>query len=336
MGDYKSDEKFVTQYVEQGKQEKALSLLSEMISTAVAAKDFPSAEAFRDRIYEIDSMALTTIVRVNELIDSAKVDEIDDAHKDIWEKLYSGLTDEETYALYNSLEKKSYDSEQIISKQGSTSQYLFFVDKGELKLTCQVKDKHLFLKNIKAGYIAGEDVFFSTSVCTTTLASATATDLHSLHKDKLKKWKTEFPQLENKLKNFCFSPDQHTDFHKKKSINRREDERSKIEGAVDFKILKSSGEPIEKSYRGDLSDISKTGISFFIKSQNRESINMLLGRKLSLSFRMKTDKTHKQIVTEVKVLAVTFHPLVSPSANDYSIHLTCDHDITEDVSSAAS
>ncbi len=195
MNDYKDKKALVDKYATQNKLQEAINLLYEMVCSAVQAKDFESAETFRDQIYDIDSMALVAIVKANELIDNSKRKGIDKAHKEVWHKLYSRLTEEEANAVYYALEEKTYDSYKIILKQGELNPYLFFIDSGVLTLSCNIKGKVLFIKNIKGGHIAGEDTFFSASICTNILSSDTLTNLHCLHKKNIAKWKTKFPMM---------------------------------------------------------------------------------------------------------------------------------------------
>ena len=331
MSDYKDKEALVNQYAAQNKLQDAINLLYEMICSAVQAKDFERAEAFRDLIYDIDSMALVAIVKANELIENSKRKGIDKAHKEVWHKLYSRLTDEEATAIFYALEEKTYDSYKIILKQGEANPYLFFVDSGLLTVSCNIKGKVLFIKNIKGGHIAGEDTFFSASICTNILSSDTVTNLHCLHKKNITKWKTKFPRLESKLKDFCYSPEQHCDVFKNSKRDRRVHKRMAIDGSINFNVLKPSGDPIEKTFRGKLSDISKGGISFFIKTGQEETANLLLGKKLRLLIKDEGDILGRGLDQNGIVMAVQFHPLMSPSANDYSIHMKYDKDLTNEI-----
>jgi hypothetical protein len=138
--------------------------------------------------------------------------------------------------------------------------------------------------------------------------------------DVLKKWKKGLPALESKLYNYCIKNDLVKKELEGKSIERRSDKRVTLSGSVMFQILDNAGKPMGKGYKGDLSDLSAGGISFNIKSSKKETIRMLLGRRLKIRFNlpMKHNTYHRveQLMTVIAAQPQVF--------DDYSIHLKFD------------
>ena len=56
------------QYLRAEQTDKAVQLLYQMAVDSARNKDFERAEELRDRLYEVDSMAISVIVKLNEII----------------------------------------------------------------------------------------------------------------------------------------------------------------------------------------------------------------------------------------------------------------------------
>ena len=61
MGDLSEHEKLIEQYLREDNTEAAVQLLSELIIKSAKENNFEQAEALRDRLFEVDSMALRVI-----------------------------------------------------------------------------------------------------------------------------------------------------------------------------------------------------------------------------------------------------------------------------------
>lgn len=138
--------------------------------------------------------------------------------------------------------------------------------------------------------------------------------------DVLKKWKNDVPALESKLYDYSTKNDLVKKELEGKSIERRSDKRVNLAGTVMFQLLDKTGKPMGKGYKGELSDLSAGGISFIIKSSKKETVRMLLGRRLKISFKlpMKHNAYHniEQLMTVIAAQPQVF--------DDYSIHLKFD------------
>ena len=281
MEDVVSQEKLLKKYIKEEKKAPAVKLLFELIVKHARANHFSKADALRNKLFEVDSMALTEIVKSAEIIENAKIAAIDQAHRQVWSDLYLKLTKEETIALYYGMKKASYEAEQIIFRQDEMNSNLYFINTGEIKMFYH-KDKHgIFLKTLGPGDIAGDDTFFANSTCTTTITTHSAVKLNYLEKAVLQKWRSEAPNLANKLRGFCAQRESIKDLLHKKELERRVHPRYALSGNALIRIMDRPG---IKGFKGDLSDISTNGIAV-IMNTSPESAELLLGCRLNIKFR---------------------------------------------------
>ena len=89
MDDLSEHEKLIEQYLSEDNQEAAVQLLSELIIKLAKNRNFEQAEAMRDRLFEVDSMAVNEIVKTGEIIETEKNNAIDKAHLDTWSEFYA-------------------------------------------------------------------------------------------------------------------------------------------------------------------------------------------------------------------------------------------------------
>jgi hypothetical protein len=86
--EYSYQIRLVDQHVEKNDTGAATKLLFDMIVKYSKEKDFEKADTLRDRLMEVNPMALTEIVKAGEIIDEAKSASIDQAHLETWAALY--------------------------------------------------------------------------------------------------------------------------------------------------------------------------------------------------------------------------------------------------------
>ncbi len=309
----------IDQLVKQNHIESAVALLSGLIEKYAKQKDFASAEILKEKLFEVDPMALTEIIKSAEIIEQAKSDFMVQDHLDIWRNLYETLSTEESNALIDAMKEGAYDVDQAIAKQGEINPNLYFVNHGQLKIVYRQKDKEIFLKNLGPGDIAGEESFFSNTVCTTSIVTLSPVKLNVLEKEILTNWDGKFPGLKSKLEKFCLGFEKIQDLLKKKGMDRRSQKRVKISGKALFQLLAASGDPIGNVFKGDLADISAGGLSFMIQTSKEKIGRTLLGRKLNVKFSILAGEFQHKIDKNVTVIGVHYRIL-----NDYSIHMKFD------------
>ena len=185
MSEFTHDDERVDAYVSAGDADAAVKLLFEMIVKNARAKNFPKAEALRNKLFEINDMALTEIIRSGEIIEEEKAGAIDQNHLEVWSKLYSTLTTEEANALYYNLEEKNYGAHVTLFEEGKPNKRLLFINQGQLKMVYTAGEKETLLKTLGQGKLAGDDTFFALTHCTTSLITLSRARLHVLEEKTL-------------------------------------------------------------------------------------------------------------------------------------------------------
>lgn len=319
-------EKMVSQHIAKGDTNAAVKLLFKMIVQTAREKNFTKAENLRERMLEVDPMALDEIISSAEIIEEEKSQALDPIHMQIWAKLYDVLDTEEKNELYYSLKDSVLGINKTVFSQGQLNPNLYFINQGQLKMIYQDKAGDVLLYTLGPGQLAGQENFFSNTVCTTSLVSLSNVNLKYLEKDALLKWKKEFPALEQKLFDFCSVFPNATALLQSKKMDRRALKRVKISGKGLFKLLNRAGEPIGKTFKGALSDISVGGLSFEIRISKEESARLLLGRRLSIALNF--TRTAPNIKIDQSGIIVGIYPF---PFEDYSIHVKFDKRLDKSV-----
>lgn len=319
MSDISEEEKQINEYLQKNNTQAAVQLLFELVAKNAREKKFARAEALRDRIFQVDSMALTEIVKSGETIEAEKNDAIDREHLELWSDLYGKLTPEETNALYYTMKPVKYPPNHMVFRQGEICSRLLFVDEGRLKMFYRQADKAILLKVLHAGDIAGEDDFFFSDVfCTTSLITDSKVKIRVLDKEELEKMREKTPGLESKLNDYCLQLESINDLLKAKKLERRVQRRVNVPGKALVQIVDRKNQPLAKPFKGELLDISSSGVAFIIKTTEKSS-RLLLGRKLNMQFgfaELSSDIEADRIGT---VVAVNCEPF-----NEYIIHVEFD------------
>ena len=134
MGDVTKHQQMIEQYLQEDEIEAAVQLLVKLIVKNAREHNFIQAEGLRDRLIEVDHMAVNEIVKTGEVIETEKGHAIDKGHLAIWADLYEGLTAEETNALFYGMKQAKHPANHMIYKQGEMRSRLFFIDEGRLKI----------------------------------------------------------------------------------------------------------------------------------------------------------------------------------------------------------
>ncbi len=300
MEDFSAQEKLVETYLEDNKKEQAIALLFDLIAQCAQARDFAKAESLRERLFEVDSMALDEIVESAEIIENAKISAMNEAHMETWSHLYKHLTKEESIALYYGMQSAVYEPEQIIFRQGELNSNLYFINAGQVKLFYH-KDKHaILLKTLGSGDLTGEDTFFTNSTCTTSVMAHSTVKLNFIDKAVLQKWQANTPNLANKLQDYCTGLEPITDLLQKKELERRTHPRYAIAGSAAIQILDQQD---SKTFKADLSDISASGVSF-IMNTSPAAAESLLGCRLTLKCSLRGSFPEISIDQEGRIVGV--------------------------------
>jgi len=322
-------EKLVSQHIANGDTNAAVKLLFKMIVQYAEEKNFIKAEQLRERMLEVDPMALDEIISSAEIIEEGKSQSLDPIHMQIWSKLYDMLDTEEKNELFYSMQDSVLGINKAVFSQGKLDTNLYFINQGQLKMIYENKAGDVLLYTLGSGQLAGQENFFSNTVCTTSLITLSNVNLKYLAKDTLLKWKMELPTLEQKLNDFCDGFPSATKLLQSKKMDRRALKRIKLSGKGLINLLNRAGEPIGKSFKGALSDISVGGLSFEIRISKEETARILLGRRISIA--LNVSKSIASQVIDQKGIIVGVYPF---PFEDYSIHVKFDNQLDQAVINA--
>ncbi len=318
MEDLQKQELIIKEYIVQGNTDAAVKGLYDLIVCYAKAKNFNKAEELRDRLMDVNSMALTEIVQSAEIIEAEKTASIDKKHQQIWKDLYEQLSKEEGNALYQSLEKIDLDPDQTILSQGKTNDKLFFIDAGNLKITFIQDNRITFVKELGPGETAGQDTFFPISLCTTSVTTGGGVQTMCLPREKIDIISTNFPGFTDKLESFCRKKEGTAleEILKDKEVERRQHNRSKFPGKVTTQLLSNEGKALSSPFAGFGDDISKGGLSFSIKCSNKSTARMLLGRPAQITLELKVQGAPISQKHICQIVCVQQHIF-----NEYSVHV---------------
>jgi CRP-like cAMP-binding protein len=306
-------EEQIFQLAGQGNTEAAKTQLFELVVACAKKKDFHNAERLRERMYEIDPMALMEIIQTGDIIEQEKKGAISKDHVEIWANLRQVLSSEEFNALYHEMGERTYKPEEIIAAQGAKNDELFFINHGSVRVTYSGGEKELFFKNMGKGEIVGEN-FSNPSVWTVSLTAQQQTSISVLKLESLARLEQKLPGIASKLIDYYSrSSDIYAEM-KKKGMDRRVHERYRKECKIQLQIVDDK-EKVLSTFRGDMTDISLGGLSFNVRITNKENIRLLLGRHIKVIIPVTNlpDAVLRGLVIGVQVCDLVL--------SDYSVHV---------------
>lgn len=305
----------IDRHVAAGDTDAAVRTLFDAIVAAAKKKDFARAEALHKRLYDVDAMALTEIVKAGEIIEAEKSEALDRDHLDLWPELYASLTDEEANALFFAMKEQVFEPNDVILAQGKANDALYFINQGQLKSVFRQENRETLLCTVDKGEVVGNRTFFSISVCTISVIAQTRVKASVLHRGVLSQWQQEVPALESKLKNYCLTLTKTEDLLKKKGVDRRTQKRVPIQGKTRIQMISAAGRPAGKPFRGELADLSVGGVAFLIRSSKEETVRLLLGRRIHIAFKIRVKSEVTDIDRDASIIGI--HYL---QQNEYSLH----------------
>lgn len=322
MDDFSKHKELVNQYVQQNNIPAAIKSLLFLIGRYAEKKNFAQAESLREKIIELDSMALSEIIKANEIIEDAKRKPIDEDHQDTWADLYSSLTPDEANTLFVDLQDDYFSPGEIIFSQGEIKTRLFLINQGQAKHLYVQGNREYFIKKVGPGAIAGANTFFDASVCTTSLVTLTGVKVSYLDREILKQWRQTRPDLEKKLRKYSNTHGQIHHLLKRNAQDRRSQKRIPLSGRILVRLVNDNDEPVGKTLGGSLADISVGGLSFVIKAREKDSAQLLLGRKLNVQFLL--PPYMQEVDKNGLAIGVTYNTTSYEEKRDYSVHIKLD------------
>lgn len=275
-----SIEENLRKLVRDGNIDAASKLLQDQALTATRDGDFIVAEKLRDRLLEINPMALDDAVELGDLIEEARTTPLANHHLDIWGELYEEMTTEEFNALYFVLRREEYRKGDMIVRTGETDNVLYLINSGHVSMNCMVGGNEKFLRRMGPGSILGGDLFFSSSVWTVTLRAISNVSLQILEQDVYLKIIKIFPEIDQKLNQYCRKYEMIPQLLKMSGEDRREYPRIPAALSTQNVLLDPYGNKGKRKITGELKDISRSGLAFIIKISSKHNAKLLLGRQI--------------------------------------------------------
>lgn len=296
--------------------------LSNKIRISVEAGDFEAAERLRDKLIEIDPMAIGEAIKTAELIEKGMSAAIDKDHLAIWPDLYDQLTIEERNCFFHSMKKYDLPDKTVLLKYGSLNNRLFFIEKGRVTVGLPNEaNKIKVLAQLGRGDVLGEYTFASIALCSATAITKTKVQLRCLEGQKVKNWEYSHPVLHGKILEYCNKYGRIDQIIEMKKRKDHKYQRYPVQGRVNAVLLENGEQKKKVSFKGELVEISRSGTSFSIRFNKRAIVKKLLTRSFSLEFTISTKGKKINFSCTGRVVGVS-----SLLYNDYVLHIGF-HDI---------
>ncbi len=299
-----------------GKIDKATALMYKKIIDLARQKDFESAETLRDKLLEVNPDALQDVIRASEIIEEEKNSPNASVHTEIWNDLFKTITTREYEFLLSALRVEQYEKGEKIISAGEIDPCLYFLNSGTAQLSCSSGNRDTFLKRLQPGDVVGVAAFFSSSVWTVSVTAQQRCRLHVLHRDIYNLADEKYPELEEKLFDFCKRQEMVRDLVRMSGRDRRDFARYSVNITINNILLDQYGESDgRRIFKGELMDISRGGLSFSIRIANKKSAQHLLGRQIISEIKMKNAAILKCFGIIVSVRYI--HEI----AKEFSVHV---------------
>ena len=107
--------------------------------------------------------------------------------------------------------------------------------------------------------------------------------------------------------------------------DRRLSVRHPVALMVKHTLMNKDGQASTRGFKGELTDISTGGLSFFIKISQKENARLLLGRMIQSNINVDEGE---MVACRGQIVAVRFQQDIE---RNYSVHIQFDTPLTEDV-----
>ncbi len=275
-----AEENEVYSLLDQNRLVEARKRLLNLIITLSYLHQLDQAEILRQRLVEIDPLAIDDILYASELIEEQRDAGAEHGHGVSWSEVYDCLSTEEFNNLYASMEFVSFVPDTNMANQGAVQQQLFFINKGRVKLFHRdAQGNDILLQIIGPGGVVGADSFFKDSVWTVSAASVGMVDALVLSREGLRKWQALYPDLESKMEKFCLQNGE-SDSSRMMAVERRQQERWNFSGQLAMTMIDEKGREVGFDLLSENGDISIGGMCCLVRVAQNKSLRSLLGRRV--------------------------------------------------------
>ncbi len=289
--------------------------LTERIKEMARSGSFREAESLREQLMKTSPMAINSIVSSAEVIEAEKTKQLNPDHLAAWADLYDGLSSEETNCLFYSLKRTRVDSGKLLFAQGQPNNRLFFIESGRVTLYYRKGDKNYSVCQLTEGDILGEDSFFGISLCPFSAATQTEVAVWYLNRKIADDWRDSRSGLYDKLADFCQVHGIGQITAEQKSSGRRDHRRYPLKGSAAAYLLDQQGQRTEIYFKGELSDMSRSGVCFSIRCSKQQTARELLSKEIDIAV-MFDDQDDETVELSGTIVKLSYH-----LHSDYSVHV---------------
>lgn len=324
MQELKEKESRLEELIQEGNTEEAVQSLYELIIAYAERQDFPKAEALRDRLYEVDPMAIREIAQSGEIIEQKKHQSLDPEHLELWSGLYKELSDEEENMLYYSLSTADFEPDSPLFREGDTDRNLYFVERGQLRLSFHRDTREMHVANAGPGETLGEETFFTaTRERTYSAIPLTSVKVSVLHPASLEEWEQDTKNLQSVLNDFCYRNNRIPELLQELKLDRREQKRVQVKGTIAARVLDNAGNPVSRPFKGEIQNVSSGGLAFSNYFKKGYTAQSLLGRRIALMCKLSVQGSWKDVKKLGRVVGVQSYPF-----SEYSFHVRFDRPVS--------
>lgn len=256
------------------------------IKRAVQEKQFQEAESLRERLVEVDPMAISEVIKAAELIEDAMTAAVDMEHVATWPDLYEPLSQEEKNCLFHSMKSYQLSENRALLQYGALNNRLFFIEKGTVVVAIpqEGSEKLKVFAQLGKGDVLGEYSFATLALCSATAVTKTPVELRCLEGKMAESWSEKQPGLYGKVVEFCQKHGQIDHITERKEQEVHPNPRYPVEGRVKATLLNKSGQDDGLFFNGDVGEISRSGCSIAIHCSQKETIRNLLTKSFAIDF----------------------------------------------------
>jgi hypothetical protein len=275
-------EEEIASLIRQGDLDKACRIIYDRCVTAARDKDFLPAEMLRDRLLEINPLALSEVLAAGEIIEEEKSTSLTDQDLKIWAELRETMGSGNFAAMYCAMHPEKYRAGEVIVGNGETDVSLFFIKSGVVGMYCRSGSREIFLKRMQPGDILGSEQFFSVSTWTVTLKAQTDVQMHVLDWRILADLQHDHPGMTARLQEFCMKFEIVPDLIRMAGSDMREYPRYPVSMLISITLSDLYGHAGRRTFTGEMTDIARGGLGFSIRISSLDNARLLLGRQIAM------------------------------------------------------
>lgn len=281
LNDQEEFEERVASLLREGQNGVVGEMLYDQALSAINDQEYAAAEHLRDRMLQVTpgeqarAMELTGMIRSG----SGKK-RISHLTLDIWSELRAIVSEEEFSALYGLMRLRQFDDDEVIVRHGNIDPSLYFIKEGFASLTCLCGDYESFLKRLQKGDVIGVASFFDASAWSVSLVAQKNVDLYYLEFAKFTRLQERYPDLEQKLYEYCIKKDKVPELLAMSGDDRRQLPRYPVQTIIRNSLLDRFGMKANKVFRAEMVEMSTGGLSFLTRIKAREHARLLLGKMI--------------------------------------------------------